>query len=83
MGQSNGNAEPVDYADFLKRLNTLIDRYRVECLYDLKEAPDVDREIVARMVLRRLSSCADRDGYIEARRLLNWLSQTSSARSVG
>ena len=58
---------PRDRAEFERRLGTMVARYRTECLWDLKASPDLEQEQVARMVLRRVISCADRDGYIEAR----------------
>ena len=73
------NREPHDAAAFRRRLRALVTRYREECLWDLKEHPDLDQEAVARMVLRRIISCADRGGFVEAQRLLRWLSQTRSA----
>ncbi len=74
---------PRDRAEFERRLGTMVARYRTECLWDLKASPDLEQEQVARMVLRRVISCADRNGYIEARGLLEWLLQTSNAESAG
>ena len=79
MPDPAANREPQDAADFLSRLRVLVTRYREECLWDLKEHPDLEQEAVARMVLRRIISCADRGGFVEAQRLLRWLSQTRSA----
>ena len=75
--------EPRDRADFQDRLQTIVTRYGAECLWDLKEEPDLEQEAVARLVLRRIISCGDRRGFVEAQRLLRWLSQTSSVPSAG
>lgn len=77
------NREPRDAGDFRRRLQTLAARYGEECLWDLKEPPDLYHDAVARMVLRRIVSCGDRAGFVEAQRLLRWLSQTSSVPSAG
>lgn len=79
MPDPAANCELHDAADFRRRLRALVTRYREECLWDLKEHPDLDQEAVARMVLRRIKSCADRSGFVEAQRLLRWLSRTRSA----
>ena len=83
MPDPAASREPHDAADFRRRLRALVTRYREECLWDLKEHPDLEQEAVARMVLRRIISCADRGGFVEAQRLLRWLSQTSSVPSAG
>ena len=74
--------EPNDCAEFQSRLRALVTRYWAECLWELKEDPDLEQEVAARMVLRRVVSCADRDGFVEAQRLLRWLSQRSSVPSA-
>ena len=61
---SSGGAH--DLTDFQSRLRALATRYRAECLWDLKEEQDLEHEALARMVLRRIVSCGDRDGFVEA-----------------
>jgi len=75
--------EPRDRVDFQHRLRVLVARYGAECLWDLKEDPDLEQEAVARMVLRRIVSCGDRAGFVEAQQLLRWQSRTFSAPSAG
>ena len=72
----------MDQQTFERRLHALVGRYRTQCLWDLKRDLDLDQRDVATMVLRRIASCADTSGYIEARGLLDWLSLTSNARSA-
>ena len=83
MDEPASRREPQDRADFQDRLRVLVARYKAECLWDLKEDPDLAQEAVARMVLRRIVSCADRAGFVEAQLLLRWLSQSSSVPSAG
>ena len=82
MADPVSDREPHDFAAFRTRLRALVTRYGAECLWDLKEEPDLEQEAVARMVLRRIVSCGDRIGFVEAQRLLRWLSRTSSAPSA-
>ena len=72
----------MDQQAFERRLHELACRYRTQCLWDLKRDLDLDQRDVATMVLRRIASCADISGYVEARGLLDWLSRTSNARSA-
>ena len=83
MDEPASRRAPRDRADFEDRLRVLVVRYRAECLWDLKEDPDLGQEAVARMVLRRIVSCGDRAGFVEAQQLLRWLSHTSSVPSAG
>ena len=83
MEEPASRREPQDRADFQDRLRVLVARYGAECLWDLKEDPDLEQEAVARMVLRRIVSCGDRAGFVEAQRLLRWLSRTFSVPSAG
>ena len=83
MDEQASRREPRDRADFQHRLRVLVARYGAECLWDLKEDPDLEQEAVARMVLRRIVSCGDRAGFVEAQQLLRWLSRTFSVPSAG
>ena len=74
MEEPASRREPQDRADFQDRLRVLVARYGAECL---------EQEAVARMVLRRIVSCGDRAGFVEAQHLLRWLSRTSSVPSAG
>ena len=74
MDDPASSSEPLDRAGFRRRLRALVTRYGAECLWDLKENPDLEHEAVARMVLRRIVSCGDRGAFVEAQRLLRWLS---------
>lgn len=63
-------------------LRALVDEYRARCLWFLR--PDLypeDREQALR-VLRHIETHADRDGFVRAARLREWLSATSSERSA-
>ncbi|MDD9989243.1 MAG: hypothetical protein OXQ31_23420 [Spirochaetaceae bacterium] len=72
----------MDQKAFGRRLNALVSRYRAQCLWDLKPDLDLQERDVAAMVLRRIASCADTSGFVEARGLLDWLSRTSNAGSA-
>ena len=73
MGDPMPSREALDSATFGRRLRALVTRYRAECLWDLKQDPDLEQDAMARMVLQRIASCADRSGFVEARRLLRWV----------
>ena len=72
----------MDQQAFERRLDALAGRYRAQCLWDLKPDLDLQQRDVATMVLRRIASCADTSGYVEARGLQDWLSRTSNAGSA-
>ena len=72
----------MDRQAFERRLNELVGRYRAQCLWDLKPDLDLQQRDAATMVLRRIASCADLSGFVEARGLLDWLSRTSNAGSA-
>ena len=72
----------MDEQAFERRLHALAGRYRAQCLWDLKPELDLQQRDVATMVLRRIASCAETSGYVEARGLLDWLSRTSNAGSA-
>ena len=72
----------MDQQGFDRRLHALVTRYRTQCLWDLKPDLDLQQPDAATMVLRRIASCADTSGFVEARRLLDWLSRTSNAGSA-
>ena len=82
MGDSIPSHEAPDSATFERRLRALVARYRAECLWDLREDPDLEQDVVARMVLQRIASCADRSGFVEARRLLRWVRNQHTQRSA-
>lgn len=67
---------------FDDELRALIDEYRTRCLWFLR--PDhypVTREEMLR-VLRYIERHGDREGFVRAARLRQWLSPISSARSA-
>ena len=68
--------------DFLTDLNELMTAYRTRCLWHLREdyAPSTPTEIFR--VLEAIEAGADREGYLKARRLRQWLSLHSSAPSA-
>ena len=72
----------MDQQAFDRRLHALAGRYRTLCLWDLKPDLDLQQRDAATMALRRIASCADTSGFIEARGLLDWLSRTSNAGSA-
>ncbi len=63
----------MDRQAFERRLHALATRYRAQCLWDLKPDLDLQQRDVTTMVLRRIASCADTSGFVEARGL-DWLS---------
>ncbi|HEX2254195.1 MAG TPA: hypothetical protein VHQ65_13070 [Thermoanaerobaculia bacterium] len=76
--------EPAAAAGALEaELRALIDEYRNRCLWFLR--PDfypTTREEALR-ALRHIETHADRDGFVRAARLRQWLSPPSSAPSAG
>lgn len=63
-------------------LRALVDEYRARCLWFLR--PDLypeDREQALR-VLRHIERHGDRDGFVRAAQLREWLSPPSSAPSA-
>ena len=72
----------MDQHAFDRRLHALAGRYSAQCLWDLKPDLDLQHRDAATMVLRRIASCADTSGFVEARGLLDWLSRTSNAGSA-
>lgn len=64
-------------------LRALVDEYRARCLWFLR--PDLypeDREHALR-VLGHIETHGDREGFVRAGRLREWLSPSSSERSAG
>jgi len=72
----------AEHLDVSERLAPLVARYRSSCLWFLREdfVPTTARE--ALLVLDCLEKHGDREAFIEARRVREWLSQTSSATSA-
>jgi len=64
------------------QLAELIERYRSRCLWFLAEdfVPGTPEQ--AMRVLEYIERYGDREGFVQARRLKQWLSQSISAASV-
>jgi len=69
--------------DLARAVDRLVDRYRVECLWFLREDyyPASDEERLR--VLEYVERYGDREAWKAAAELRRWLSPTSSARSSG
>jgi hypothetical protein len=63
-------------------LRSLVDEYRTSCLWFLR--PDLYPETREEMlrVLRAIEKHADREGFVRAARIRQWLSPISSAPSA-
>jgi uncharacterized protein (DUF3820 family) len=68
--------------DITERLTPLVNKYRSRCLWFLREDffPGNMRE--ALLVLDNIEKHGDREAFIEARRIREWLSPISSAASA-
>jgi hypothetical protein len=64
-------------------VNQLVHTYRARCLWFLRPDfyPSNDRERL--MVLDQIERHGDREAYVKAASLRQWLSRTSSAASAG
>ena len=69
--------------DLARAVDRLVDRYRVECLWFLREDyyPASDEERLR--VLEYVERYGDREAWKAAAELRRWLSATSSAKSSG
>ena len=69
--------------DVSERLAPLVAKYRSRCLWFLREdfMPTTPGE--ALLVLDCLEKHGDREAFVEARRVREWLSRTFSATSAG
>ena len=69
--------------DLARAVDRLVDRYRVECLWFLREDyyPASDEERLR--VLEYVERYGDREAWKAAEELRRWLSATSSAKSSG
>ncbi len=69
-------------SDIAKQLMELMGRYRSSCLWFLDEdfVPQTDEQ--ALRVLGLIERYGDRDGFVQARRLKQWLSRSTSEDSV-
>lgn len=74
--------DAAEAADFKQRLEALVADYRTLCLWELKDSLDLDEPEVVLMVLARIESCADLEGYARARSLRRWLSRNSRDASA-
>ncbi|ETW98714.1 MAG: hypothetical protein ETSY1_17670 [Candidatus Entotheonella factor] len=65
-----------------KQLLELIERYRLRCLWFLATdfVPTTDEQAI--QVLEYIERYGDRDGFVQARRLKQWLSPSISEQSV-
>ena len=70
-------------SEFLEKLDGLIKQYRDQCLWFLRKdlLPREPAQILR--ILGSIEKHADREGFIQARQLRQWLSQNSSAKSAG
>lgn len=66
-----------------QRLLPLMEKYRVRCLWFLSPAYVPNSIEGALQVLGYIERYGDRQAYLEAEELKQWLSRTSSAPSVG
>ena len=68
--------------DIEKQLVELIGRYRLRCLWFLAEdfVPTTHEQAVR--VLEYIERYGDREGFVQARRLKQWLSPSISEKSV-
>lgn len=67
----------------LEAARRLIDEHRADCLWYLREdLIPADRSLIIDL-LRRIEERSDRATFVEARRLRQWLSRTSSEGSAG
>ena len=68
--------------DIEKQLAELIERYRLRCLWFLAEdfVPETHEQAVR--VLEYIERYGDREGFVQARRLKQWLSRSISEKSV-
>jgi len=64
-------------------LRELVDEYRTRCLWFLRHDLYPETREEALRVLRQIERHADREGFIRAGRIRQWLSQDSSRQSVG
>lgn len=63
-------------------VRALVDEYRARCLWFLRRDfyPETREETLR--VMRQIERNADREGFIRAARIRQWLSQDSSERSA-
>jgi len=64
-------------------LRELVDEYRIRCLWFLRHDLYPETREEALRVLRQIERHADRDGFVRAARIRQWLSRDSSRQSVG
>jgi hypothetical protein len=64
-------------------LRELVDEYRERCLWFLRRDYYPVTNAEAYRVLEAIQRHGDRDGFQRAARILQWLSRSSSAASVG
>ena len=79
---STTGPELID-ADLLDQIHDLVRRYRATCLWFMdREYLPADRP-QALSALRHIERHGDRQAFVLARRLREWLSRNSSEASVG
>ena len=64
-------------------LGSLVERYRDRCLWFFREDFTPVTVEQALLALDQIEKHGDREGFIEARRLRQWLQRVSSASSAG
>jgi hypothetical protein len=68
---------------FWRELGALTNKYREQCLWYLRHDFVPSDVAGALRVLSAIEAHADRDGYVRARELKQWLLRTSNAPSAG
>ena len=76
-------AEPQNSAELRAEVARLVDEQRSRCLWFLRPDyyPESDEEI--ERTLRAIERSGDQNAFRRARKLRQWLSPTSNARSAG
>lgn len=69
--------------ELIKEIRTLIEKYRVQCLWFLKENyfPETPEQVIR--ILEKIEKHSDRKGFIRAREIKQWLLQKYSVKSFG
>jgi hypothetical protein len=76
-------AEPESWRPSLDtELRLLVDEYRARCLWFLRSDLYPETHEEALRVLRQIERHADREGFVRAARIRQWLSPPSSAPSA-
>ncbi len=74
-----GTAPPED---LVRAIDALVDECRVECLWYLRPDYHPRTDVERLQILEAIQARADRDVFMRAGRLKEWLSRLSSAESA-